>query len=119
MHQNVTFANEATSAPQSDTSSERLSVVTCWRRRVVLTYLRKNDTVGLSELVQHLARKRANAARRGPTAADEELSRVELFHIDIPLLADLELITYDSVSETISPASVVDDLDSAFFITES
>ena len=62
--------------------------------RVVLTYLRKNDTVGLSELVQHLARKRANAARRGPTAADEELSRVELFHIDIPLLADLELITY-------------------------
>lgn len=96
-----------------------LAVVTHWRRRVILTYLRENDTVGLSELTEYLARKRANAARRGPTAADEQRSRAELLHVDIPLLADLELITYDTVSETISPASVVDELDSAFFITDA
>jgi hypothetical protein len=94
-------------------------VVPHWRRRVILTYLREHDTVGMAELTQYLARKRANAARRGPTAADERRSRAELQHVDVPLLADLELITYDAVSETIAPASVVHELDSAYFITDS
>lgn len=120
MNQNATPFDRGTDPTRttSSTQSEVTRVLNRWRRRVSLTYLRDQGTIQLAELVDHLARERANAERRGPTAADEKRSRIELHHTDIPLFADLGLVTYDSTSKTVMPTTTIDCLNREYFITD-
>ncbi|MFH5801488.1 hypothetical protein [Haladaptatus sp. CMAA 1911] len=118
MNSNSTLRDERTDMTAFDLSSpEMASVVTDWRRRAVLTYLRDNGAVQLSELASRLARKKANAEGRGPTRSDERRTRVTLHHVDVPFLADAGMVTYDTVSRIITPTPTVDRLGAPFFTT--
>lgn len=119
MNSKSTLRDEGTDVTGFDPSSSKMtSVVTDWRRRAVLTHLRDNGAVQLSELASYLAREKANAEGRGPTRSDERRTRVALHHVDVPLLADVGMITYDTISQIVSPTPTVDRLGASFFITE-
>jgi hypothetical protein len=118
MNSNSTLRDEGTDTTAFDpSSSEMIPVVSDWRRRAVLTYLRDHGAVQLSELASQLARKKANAEGRGPTRSDERRNHVVLHHIDVPLLADVGMLTYDTVSRIVSPTPTVDRLGASFFTT--
>lgn len=92
------------------------SVVTHWRHRAVLTYLQDHGSVQLSELASVLAREKANAEGRGPTRSDERRTRLTLHHIDVPRLADIGMVTYDTLSNIVTPTPSVERLDAPLFI---
>ncbi|ODR80578.1 hypothetical protein BG842_03910 [Haladaptatus sp. W1] len=72
----------------------------------------------LSKLASVLAREKANAEGRGPTRSDERRTRLALHHVDVPLLADVGMLTYDTLSNIVTPTPSVDSLDAHFFITD-
>jgi hypothetical protein len=118
MNSNSILRDEGTDVTMHDLSlSEKTSVVTNWQRRAILTYLRDQGAVQLSELASYVAREKANAEGRGPTRSDERRTRLSLHHIDVPLLADVGMVTYDTVSRIVSPTPTVDHLGAPFFIT--
>lgn len=70
--------------------------VTDQRRRTVLSYLRdiEGETASLDELVEHVVDEETNSP-------DRESVRVDLYHCQLPLLADTGVVEFDSRSETV------------------
>lgn len=120
MYRYTTDGSTAANTPSSrrPSKSTLLTAALQWRRRVILRYLDENSAVTLSDLAEYVAKEQANAAGRGPTTADEKRSQIHLHHIDIPLFADLGLVTYDADSQTVTPTSAVDELDAIFFASD-
>jgi DNA-binding transcriptional ArsR family regulator len=95
-----------------------LSALADRRRRAILTFLREQQSVHFTELVEYVANEQKDAAQRWPSAADERRTVIRLHHIDLPLLIDVGLITYDERSGMISPTSAAINLSSVFFVTD-
>jgi hypothetical protein len=120
MVQNIPQPDGTLQESQTSLSTKNvvLSALADCRRRIILAFLRDQHPVHFTELVEYVANEQTNSTRRWPSPADERRTLIRLHHIDLPLLIDVGLITYDESSGMISPTSAAISLDSAFFVTD-
>lgn len=68
------------------------------RRRHVLAYLRESDreTESLDDLVEHVVSRESDSP-----PPDRERVAIDLYHCHLPVLADADVVDFDSRTETV------------------
>ena len=78
-----------------------------YHRRVLLAQLRDYGSVSLSELTEAMVREIASTDHCQLETINKKRVRARLYHIDIPLFADLGLLSYDKKSQRVSPTTAL------------
>ena len=83
------------------------AAVAPYHRRVVLAQLRDHGSVSLSELTETMVGEIASTDQCQLETVNKKRVRARLYHIDIPLFADLGLLSYDKKSQLVSPTTAL------------
>ncbi|WP_226482928.1 DUF7344 domain-containing protein [Natrinema amylolyticum] len=76
--------------------------------RNALVYLHDHPTVAVDELADVLAAAAASSDETIATPSDRDRIRIRLYHVILPQLAELEFITFDSETNTVTETSIPD-----------
>ncbi|WP_435157434.1 DUF7344 domain-containing protein [Haladaptatus sp. DFWS20] len=83
------------------------AAVAPYHRRVLLAQVRDHGSLSLSELTEAMVREIASTEQCQLETVNKKRVRARLYHIDIPLFADLGLLLYDKKSQWVSPTAAL------------
>ncbi|MFC4437968.1 MULTISPECIES: DUF7344 domain-containing protein [Natrialbaceae] len=96
---------------QRSSVDELLSLLGHQRRRDVLYYLSENEIADVESLATTIAAREADLPVEQITADEREPVLIDLYHNQLPKLADRQLVEYDSRSGTVRWTSPTADLE--------
>ncbi|AFO58220.1 hypothetical protein [Natrinema sp. J7-2] len=86
--------------------------------RNALIYLSDHSTVTVDELADVLAAAAASTDETIATPSDRDRIRLRLYHAVLPRLADLEFITFDTETNTVTETSIPDAVTAALRVDD-